>query len=123
MFLIGSFICINFRDNAGILGQSFGIMTKSDSSDHWVTRELRAEAEALVANLAGSLHEAIAEVDNRIAMPAGPDEALADLHEPLPQTGCGCRPALEKLLEFQKNAGTNTAGPRCYHFVTGGNTP
>lgn len=98
-------------------------MTKSGYSDHWVTRELRAEAEALVANLAGSLHEAIAGVDNRIAMPAGPDEALADLHEPLPQTGCGCRPALEKLLEFQKNAGTNTAGPRCYHFVIGGNTP
>jgi glutamate/tyrosine decarboxylase-like PLP-dependent enzyme len=91
--------------------------------DPWVNIELRKEAEALVGELAEALNEAISGVDERIAMPPDPDSALSVLDEPLPESGAGTRQALEELLELQQSSGTNTAGPRCYHFVIGGNTP
>lgn len=91
--------------------------------DRWVSEELRREAESLVAELAESLQEAIAGADDRIAMPPDPDRALATLDEPLPETGIGAQKALEKLLTLQASSGTNSAGPRCYHFVIGGSTP
>jgi glutamate/tyrosine decarboxylase-like PLP-dependent enzyme len=91
--------------------------------DSWVTEELRKEAESLVGELADHLHEAISGADERIVMPPNPDAALTELNEPLPETGSGSRRTLEKLLELQSLAGTNTQGPRSYHFVIGGNTP
>ncbi len=91
--------------------------------DSWVRDELRKEAESLVGDLAGALNEAVANVDQRVPMPPDPDHALAALQEPLPESGIGARPTLEKLLRLQEISGTNTAGPRCYHFVIGGNTP
>ncbi len=56
-------------------------------------------------------------------MPPHPDRALQVLDQPLPDHGAGARATLEQLLELQQKSGTNTAGPRCYHFVIGGNTP
>jgi glutamate/tyrosine decarboxylase-like PLP-dependent enzyme len=91
--------------------------------DPWVSEELRKEAETLVGDLATALHEAIAGADDRIPMPADPDRALGALNEPLPETGDGAKLTLERLLELQRLSGTNTAGPRCFHFVIGGNTP
>ena len=91
--------------------------------DLWVRDELRKEAESLVGNLAGALNEAVANVDQRVPMPSDPDNALAALEEPLPESGIGARQTLNKLLRLQELSGTNTAGPRCYHFVIGGNTP
>ena len=91
--------------------------------DSWVSDELRREAEALVGQLAGALNTAIAGADDRIPMPADPDRALSVLDEPLPESGEGARRTLEKLLNLQELSGTNTAGPRCFHFVIGGNTP
>jgi len=106
-----------------ILGQAFDAMQKTITPDTWVTEGLREEAESLVTLLADALHEAIAGADRRIAMPPDPDAALVSLAESLPETGHGCRKTLERLLELQDKGGTNTAGPRCYHFVVGGNTP
>ena len=91
--------------------------------DSWVTEQLRNEAQALVGQLADALSQAIAGADQRIAMPPDPDAALAELDEPLPEQGQGARKTLEKLLELQARSGTNTAGPRCFHFVIGGSTP
>ncbi len=87
------------------------------------TDRLRAEALALVGDLRASLDEAVGRVDDRPALPHEPDAALRDLAEALPDTGVGARAALERLLQLQERAGANTAGPRCYHFVIGGNTP
>ncbi|MEE8496043.1 MAG: aminotransferase class V-fold PLP-dependent enzyme [Xanthomonadales bacterium] len=91
--------------------------------DRWVSETLRAEAQQLVAQLADALHTAIAGADDRVALPPAADEALSDLVEPLPESGIGAKETLEQLLALQAAAGTNTAGPRCYHFVIGGNTP
>jgi glutamate/tyrosine decarboxylase-like PLP-dependent enzyme len=85
--------------------------------------ELRREAAVLVNQLAETLHEAIAGADHRRALPAGADAVLACLAEPLPEKGAGARQTLELLLDLQARAGANTSGPRCYHFVIGGNTP
>ena len=91
--------------------------------DPWVTKELRKEAEALVGQLSKALNHAVADVDDRIPMPPDPDRALEALKEPLPDSGIGAKQTLEQLLALQESSGTNTAGPRCYHFVIGGNTP
>ncbi len=101
----------------------FSVMNRPASPDTWVTEQLRAEADRLVRMLADDLQEAIAGVDERMAMPPDPNAALAGLSEPLPEHGSGVWSALERLLELQEAAGTNSAGPRCYHFVVGGNTP
>ncbi len=87
------------------------------------TDQLRAEASRLVSDLADALDDAIVGADERQALPADPDRALQRLAVPLPDQGVGARQALEALLDLQARAGTNTAGPRCYHFVIGGNTP
>jgi len=91
--------------------------------DRWVSEELRQEAEELVGELADALHDAVAGADGRVAMPPDPDAALAVLDEPLPERGLGAAATLEKLLALQESSGTNTAGPRCFHFVIGGSTP
>ncbi|HSM68445.1 MAG TPA: aminotransferase class V-fold PLP-dependent enzyme [Xanthomonadales bacterium] len=98
-------------------------MGKPYTPDAWVSQDLRAEAETLVDDLLKGLREAIGNADHRIAMPDDPDATLAALAEPLPEHGEGSRKTLERLLELQSLAGTNTAGPRCFHFVIGGNTP
>ncbi len=98
-------------------------MPEKPEEDPWVSETLRAEAHSLVAQLSEAMHAAIAGADDRLATPPAPDDALSDLTGPLPETGAGAQETLDKLLELQAAAGTNTAGPRCYHFVVGGNTP
>jgi glutamate/tyrosine decarboxylase-like PLP-dependent enzyme len=97
--------------------------TEKSCPDPWVAGTLRREAEVLVEHLAKALQDAIANADQRAALPRGADEVLSALAEPLPDDGAGARAALEQLLDLQARAGTNTAGPRCFHFVIGGNTP
>jgi len=106
----------------GQFGQSVPLMSESHPQKEFTDR-LRTEAQALVGQLAEHLQAAIAEADRRPAMPPDPDLALAVLDRPLPEEGVGARATLEQLLELQEKSGTNTAGPRCYHFVIGGNTP
>jgi len=77
----------------------------------------------LIAQLADQLHLAVSAADERAALPADVDEVLRILDEPLPEDGAGVRQTLDQLLDLQRRAGANTAGPRCYHFVIGGNTP
>ncbi len=87
------------------------------------TDELRREALELIHDLARHLDNAVAGADDRVALPPDPDRALEALDEPLPDQGVGARKALRRLIELQDRAGANTAGPRCFHFVIGGNTP
>ncbi len=98
-------------------------MSESTAPQHAWTTALREEATELVAQLHDALDAAIADADNRPALPPDPDRVLAVLDEPLPASGSGARAALEQLLDLQARAGANTSGPRCFHFVIGGNTP
>jgi glutamate/tyrosine decarboxylase-like PLP-dependent enzyme len=93
------------------------------ANDPWLGSELRKEAESLVALLADGLQHAIAGADQRMALPQGAEEALKVLSGPLPEDGNGLKRTIEQLLELQVSAGANTSGPRCFHFVIGGNTP
>lgn len=86
-------------------------------------KELRQEMESLIGQLERSVSNAILETDERIALPPGAESALADVYEPLPETGCGAQKSIERLLELNRLAGGNTGGPRCFHFVIGGSTP
>lgn len=95
-------------------------MIKTDS---WVSTTLRQEADALSARIGELLQQAIAGLDQRIALPPGSAAALAELDEPLPLQGNGMQAALDRLLDLNARAGANTAGPRCFHFVIGGSTP
>jgi glutamate/tyrosine decarboxylase-like PLP-dependent enzyme len=88
-----------------------------------IAHEFRDEIEGLTSRLSLALAEALGNVDEKIALPPGADDALATLKGALPETGCGMSEALDALLEYNDKAGANTAGPRCYHFVIGGSTP
>ena len=37
--------------------------------------------------------------------------------------GSGTHETLERLFELNRQAGANTGGPKCFHFVIGGSTP
>ena len=58
------------------------------------------------------------------AMPVGAaDQALASFERALPDAGDGAIAALTELIEQGTLAATRSAGPRFFHFVTGGTTP
>jgi glutamate/tyrosine decarboxylase-like PLP-dependent enzyme len=86
-------------------------------------QDLRREMEDLIGQLQQSLSTVILETDERIALPPGSEAALANFNEALPETGCGAKQTIERLLELNAAAGGNTGGPRCFHFVIGGSTP
>ncbi len=88
-----------------------------------LAQELRSEIDGLIRQLQTSLATVVSGTDTRIALPPGAEAALADFHEPLPAAGSGAARTMERLLELCDEAGGNTAGPKCFHFVVGGSTP
>lgn len=85
--------------------------------------QFRGEIENLIAQLQTALAGAIRGTDERPALTPGADAALDELKGPLPESGCGARQSIEKLLEMNARAAANTGGPKCFHFIIGGNTP
>lgn len=85
--------------------------------------QFRGEIEALITQLQTAMGDAIRGMDDRPAFTVGADEALEVLKEPLPDIGCGAQQSIEKLLELNARAAANTGGPKCFHFIIGGNTP
>lgn len=85
--------------------------------------EFRSQLLQLPSWVENMLRDALAGMDERTALPRNADEALTALREPLADTGVGLTSALEELLRLNEQAGANTQGPRCFHFVIGGNTP
>lgn len=85
--------------------------------------DLRLEMQNLIGQLQDSLASVILSTDDRPALATGAAEALRDFHVPLPENGCGAAAAIEELVRLNDVAGSNTGGPRCYHFVIGGSTP
>jgi glutamate/tyrosine decarboxylase-like PLP-dependent enzyme len=88
-----------------------------------IAQLFRGEIESLVEQLQLALSDAVHGMDHRPALTRGADAALETLSEPLPDTGCGARKSIEKLLELNARAAANTGGPKCFHFIIGGNTP
>lgn len=85
--------------------------------------EFRHEFAGLIPQLQDYIATIIRETDERIALPPGADDTLADLPAGLPDKGVGAAIALQRLLELNETAGGNTNGPKCFHFVIGGSTP
>lgn len=50
-------------------------------------------------------------------------ELLAQFESPLPDEGSGAIQALEELIGKGMDGAVNSAGPRFFHFITGGSTP
>jgi glutamate/tyrosine decarboxylase-like PLP-dependent enzyme len=92
-------------------------------TDRWVEHTLRVEAEALAAEIGVYLGQAIRSMDVRMSLPPDSEQALLGLDEPLPESGSGAKAALDRLMDLNAQAGANTGGPKCFHFVIGGSTP
>ena len=86
-------------------------------TDLSVEQTLRAEAEALAAEIGVSLGQAIRSLDERISLPRDSESALLGLDEPLPEYGSGAQAALDDATPRQRQTS------RCFHFVIGGGTP
>jgi len=85
--------------------------------------DLRQEMEDLIVHLKESLAAVILDTDERIALPPGATTAVGMLDEALPETGCGAKKTIDRLLELNALASGNTGGPRYFHFIIGGSTP
>ena len=88
-----------------------------------IGEKFRGEFEALIVQLQSALAETINATDDRPALAKDAGIALEALREPLAENGCGARESIEKLLEMNLRASANTGGPKCFHFIIGGNTP
>lgn len=53
----------------------------------------------------------------------GINERLCEFDSPLPHEGSGAIDALEELIHKGLGGAVNSAGPRFFHFITGGTTP
>jgi hypothetical protein len=84
--------------------------------------EFRAQIAELLDTIGKRIPEVIASTDDRIAFQPDAANLLADFHQPLPDKGNGAAATIERLIELNETAGGSTAGPRCFHFLIGGNT-
>lgn len=83
----------------------------------------REETDRLIQSLSERLPDIVARTDERRTLAENTEAVLEGFHKPLPETGNGGAETIETLIRLNEEAGGNTAGPRCYHFVIGGNTP
>ena len=81
------------------------------------------QAIAALDYIAAEARRYLAELDQEPAKPPGADAAAEAIGGPLPESGEGTLPALRSMVEASLPAATRSAGPRFFHFVTGGATP
>ena len=65
----------------------------------------------------------LGDLDGQPAKPPGADRAAEAISGSLPERGEGTLAALRAVTEAALAAATRSAGPRFFHFVTGGSTP
>lgn len=80
------------------------------------------EIDPLLALLAREAGSYLAALDDRPVRVVEAEAAAAAFHGPLPEHGSGADAAVHELLAGVDGA-IHTAGPRFFHFVTGGTTP
>lgn len=81
------------------------------------------EARAALEQVLGAAGPFLDSLPTRPVYDKSAEPLLASLREPLPADGLGTKAALDKLLSIGTATATGSAGPRFYHFVTGGATP
>lgn len=84
---------------------------------------LREETEAALAYVAAESRRYLEGLDAAPVLGPGAEAAAHGFGGPLPETGAGAVAALTELVERGIEAATGSAGPRFFHFVTGGVTP
>lgn len=77
-----------------------------------VVKLIAAEAESYLGNL-----------DKLPVRAQEINEMLSEFDSPLPNEGSGAIHALEELIHKGVGGAVNSAGPRFFHFITGGTTP
>ena len=77
----------------------------------------------MLAEAARAAAEYLASIDGRPVLGDRVAEATAAFDEELPERGDGSAEAIALLTEEGFEAATASAGPRFFHFVTGGSTP
>jgi glutamate/tyrosine decarboxylase-like PLP-dependent enzyme len=89
-----------------------------------VTDPLHADERAALRLAVEAAESYLGRLANEPAAPPGIDEAAsAFAPEPLPASGAGAQAALSELAAAGLAGATRSAGPRFFHFVTGGATP
>ncbi|HVD02311.1 MAG TPA: aminotransferase class V-fold PLP-dependent enzyme [Candidatus Dormibacteraeota bacterium] len=83
----------------------------------------RARLGPLLRQVAEAAERYLAAIDSEPVHSGRVEGAAAALQEPLPEVGLGSAAMLEKLITDGADAATRSAGPRFFHFVTGGSTP
>jgi glutamate/tyrosine decarboxylase-like PLP-dependent enzyme len=83
----------------------------------------RAAAEGALHAVTAAAGPYLDSLADRKVFDAAATDLLAGLGGPLPGHGLGTGPAVDRLLTIGTAAGTASAGPRFFHFVTGGATP
>lgn len=80
-------------------------------------------AESALRDVLAAATSYLATLDGLPAKDPAADQAATQFGGTLPETGLGTLAALSRLTELGPAAGTRSAGPRFFHFVTGGSTP
>jgi glutamate/tyrosine decarboxylase-like PLP-dependent enzyme len=83
----------------------------------------REEFDGVIKLLANEAASYIRSLDERPVRSQGVHKLLADFDAPLPSVGSGAIQALEELIRKGVDGAVTSAGPRCFHFITGGTTP
>jgi glutamate/tyrosine decarboxylase-like PLP-dependent enzyme len=81
------------------------------------------ETAAAVRFAADAAQEYLSELDRRPARHPRADEVALGFGGPLPEEGDGALAPLRELAREGAEAAVHSAGPRFFHFVTGGTTP
>lgn len=79
--------------------------------------------DSLLQDVLAAASSYLASLDRLPAKDASADQAALQFGGSLPETGMGSLGALSQLTEVGPAAATRSAGPRFFHFVTGGSTP
>ncbi len=83
----------------------------------------REEFGGVIKLLANEAASYIRSLDERPVRSQGVHKLLAHFDAPLPSVGSGAIQALEELIRKGVDGAVTSAGPRCFHFITGGTTP